>query len=213
VLLSDAAARHAGNAPTTSSSSLAAVAGSALAPRWLPAVWAPPLAAAATTLSVPSRRWASGAAVPSPPAAATPSTSPQHQPSASVTLTPAAGDRIRELVSRPAAVAAGHTALRLTVEAGGCSGFSYVFALDSGPKPGDAVVTAGGAGGGGGGEGGGTVASQASPTLIIDPVSLDLVRGGTVDFVTELIKAGFEVTANPNADGGCGCGASFSPKF
>jgi len=101
----------------------------------------------------------------------------------------------------------GHTALRLTVEAGGCSGFSYVFALDAGPQKGDAVITVDGDAGSGGssaGEGG---------TLVVDPVSLGLVKGGTVDFVTELIKSGFEVTANPNADAGCGCGASFTPKL
>lgn len=83
-----------------------------------------------------------------------------------------------------------------------------MFALDAGPKPGDAVVT------GDGGEGADAESGTLPPaTLIIDPVSLDLVRGGTVDFVTELIKAGFEVSANPNAGGGCGCGASFTPKF
>ena len=95
-------------------------------------------------------------------------------------------------------MAAGHTALRLTVEAGGCSGFSYVFAMDTGSQKGDTVV----------GDEGGT-----TPLLMIDPVSLGLVRGGTVDFVSELIKAGFEVTVNPNADAGCGCGASFTPKL
>lgn len=119
-----------------------------------------------------------------------------------LTLTPAAADRIRDLLSRPDARAAGHTGLRLTVEAGGCSGFSYVFALDTGPQKGDTVVR------GGGGDG-----ATHPPLLIIDPVSLELVRGGTVDFVAELIKAGFEVTANPNADAGCGCGASFTPKM
>ena len=120
---------------------------------------------------------------------------------APLTLTPAAGARIRELLARPGAAESGHTALRLTVEAGGCSGFSYVFALDAGPQKGDAVIAVGGEDGSSGG------------TLVVDPVSLELVRGGTVDFVTELIKAGFEVTANPNADAGCGCGASFTPKM
>jgi len=131
------------------------------------------------------------------------SSSPAVSPSPSsppLTLTPAAAARIRELLSRPDAVAAGHRALRLTVEAGGCSGFSYVFVLDGGPQKGDTVVVEEGSSGGDG-------------ALVVDPISLGLVRGGTVDFVAELIKSGFEVTANPNADAGCGCGASFTPKL
>ena len=46
-------------------------------------------------------------------------------------------------------------------------------------------------------------------TLVVDPISLDLVRGSTVDFVESLGGAAFQVT-NPNAASGCGCGTSFS---
>ena len=46
-------------------------------------------------------------------------------------------------------------------------------------------------------------------TLVVDPVSLDLVRGSTVDFVESLGGSAFQVT-NPNAASGCGCGTSFS---
>jgi iron-sulfur cluster assembly accessory protein len=53
------------------------------------------------------------------------------------------------------------------------------------------------------------VASEDGVTLIVDPVSLDLVRGCTVDFVESLGGAAFQVT-NPNAASGCGCGTSFS---
>ena len=143
-----------------------------------------------------ARPYASSSSSAPEPSAASPAAQPV------LTLTPAAADRIRDLLARPAAVAAGHTALRLTVEAGGCSGFSYVFALDAGPQKGDTAVTAAG-----------DDPTTAAPLLIIDPVSLGLVRGGTIDFLSELIKAGFEVTVNPNADAGCGCGASFTPKF
>jgi iron-sulfur cluster assembly accessory protein len=45
--------------------------------------------------------------------------------------------------------------------------------------------------------------------LVVDPVSLDLVRGSAVDFVEDLGGAAFKVT-NPNAQSGCGCGSSFS---
>ena len=46
-------------------------------------------------------------------------------------------------------------------------------------------------------------------TLVVDDVSLDLVRGSAVDFVSDLGGAAFKVT-NPNATAGCGCGTSFS---
>ena len=45
--------------------------------------------------------------------------------------------------------------------------------------------------------------------LVVDPVSLDLVRGSSVDFVESLGGSIFQVT-NPQAASGCGCGTSFS---
>lgn len=81
--------------------------------------------------------------------------------------------------------------LRLSVDGGGCAGFTYKFELADAAQPGDAVATGNGA------------------TLVVDPVSLDLVRGSAVDFVEDLGGAAFKVT-NPNAASGCGCGSSFS---
>ena len=46
-------------------------------------------------------------------------------------------------------------------------------------------------------------------TLVIDPISLDLVRGSAVDFVESLGGAAFRVD-NPQAASGCGCGSSFA---
>jgi iron-sulfur cluster assembly accessory protein len=46
-------------------------------------------------------------------------------------------------------------------------------------------------------------------TLVVDPMSLDLVRGSAVDFIDSLGGSAFRVT-NPNAASGCGCGTSFS---
>jgi len=46
-------------------------------------------------------------------------------------------------------------------------------------------------------------------TLVVDPISLDLVRGSAVDFVDSLGGAAFRVE-NPNAASGCGCGTSFA---
>jgi iron-sulfur cluster insertion protein len=45
--------------------------------------------------------------------------------------------------------------------------------------------------------------------LVVDSVSLDLVRGCAVDYVENLGGAAFKVE-NPNAASGCGCGSSFS---
>ena len=79
---------------------------------------------------------------------------------------------------------------RLSVDGGGCAGFSYKFAL-SDPAPHDARSVTDGV------------------TLVVDPVSLDLVAGSAVDYVEDLGGAAFKVT-NPNAASGCGCGSSFS---
>ena len=81
--------------------------------------------------------------------------------------------------------------LRLAVDGGGCAGFSYTFELTDAAESTDAVAETDGV------------------TLVVDPVSLDLVRGSAVDFVEDLGGAAFKVT-NPNAQSGCGCGSSFS---
>ena len=81
--------------------------------------------------------------------------------------------------------------LRLAVDGGGCAGFTYKFELADEPDADDAVAVMDGV------------------RLIVDPISLDLVKGSAVDFVEDLGGAAFKVT-NPNAQSGCGCGSSFS---
>ena len=81
--------------------------------------------------------------------------------------------------------------LRLAVDGGGCAGFTYKFELADSSEDGD------------------TIAETDGVTLVVDPISLDLVRGSAVDFVEDLGGAAFKVT-NPNAASGCGCGSSFS---
>ena len=81
--------------------------------------------------------------------------------------------------------------LRLAVDGGGCAGFTYKFELAETADADDAVAETGGV------------------KLVVDPVSLDLVKGSAVDFVEDLGGAAFKVT-NPNAQSGCGCGSSFS---
>ena len=80
--------------------------------------------------------------------------------------------------------------LRLSVDGGGCAGFSYRFTLGE-PEEDDAVAITDGV------------------RLVVDPVSLDLLDGAQIDYVEDLGGAAFKVT-NPNAASGCGCGSSFS---
>lgn len=81
--------------------------------------------------------------------------------------------------------------LRLAVDGGGCAGFQYKFELADAVASDDAR------------------ADRDGVTLVVDPMSLDLVRGSAVDYVESLGGAAFRVT-NPNAASGCGCGTSFS---
>lgn len=80
--------------------------------------------------------------------------------------------------------------LRLSVEGGGCSGFQYRFDLTGAVEAEDSVSETDGV------------------RLVVDPMSLELVAGSTVDFVESLGGAAFKVE-NPNAAAGCGCGSSF----
>ena len=104
----------------------------------------------------------------------------------SVTLTPAAAKRVGWIAQRQGKPAI----LRLSVEGGGCSGFQYRFDLAEDADNDDSVSETDGV------------------RLVVDPVSLDLVSGSTVDFVESLGGAAFKVE-NPNAASGCGCGSSF----
>jgi iron-sulfur cluster assembly accessory protein len=104
-----------------------------------------------------------------------------------VTLSPNAAARVNAIAARTGKP----PVLRLTVEGGGCSGFQYKFGLDGMPAGDDSVSETDGV------------------LLLVDPVSLDLVRGCIVDFVESLGGSAFRVD-NPNAASGCGCGSSFS---
>lgn len=48
--------------------------------------------------------------------------------------------------------------------------------------------------------------------ILIDSISLTLLQGSTIDYVTELIGSQFAIKDNPQAKGaGCGCGVSWEP--
>jgi len=104
-----------------------------------------------------------------------------------LTLSPAAAARVAAIAEKQGKP----PILRLSVEGGGCSGFQYQFGLADAPAADDSVAETDGV------------------RLVIDPMSLELVAGCTVDFVESLGGAAFRVD-NPNATAGCGCGSSFS---
>jgi iron-sulfur cluster assembly accessory protein len=103
-----------------------------------------------------------------------------------ITLTENAAKRVAWIASRQGKPAI----LRLAVDGGGCAGFTYTFVLAE-QSEGDSVTETDGV------------------KLVVDPTSLDLVKGSAVDFVEDLGGAAFRVT-NPTAQSGCGCGSSFS---
>jgi iron-sulfur cluster assembly protein len=82
--------------------------------------------------------------------------------------------------------------LRIGIKAGGCSGYSYVFAWEAEPRRTDQVFD---------GPGG--------ARLFIDPKSHRLLDGTVLDYDTSLISRGF-IFNNPHAKNTCGCGTSFS---
>ena len=105
-----------------------------------------------------------------------------------VQLTERAAKRIREILHEEPGDA---SMLRLAVSGGGCSGFQYDFSLTGDRAEDDLIVERDGA------------------VVLIDPVSLDFLRGSEIDFAEEMIAAAFKVN-NPNATASCGCGTSFS---
>jgi iron-sulfur cluster assembly accessory protein len=104
-----------------------------------------------------------------------------------VTVSASAAKRIAQILKAEAAPAM----LRVAVTGGGCSGFQYNFTIDDTKMDDDLVVARDGA------------------TVLVDPVSLDFLKGAEIDFVDDLIGAAFKIN-NPNATSSCGCGTSFS---
>jgi iron-sulfur cluster assembly accessory protein len=82
-------------------------------------------------------------------------------------------------------------ALRISVKGGGCSGFQYAFDIDRTRGEDDFVATRDGA------------------TVLVDLMSLEMLKGAELDFVDDLMGQSFRVK-NPNAVASCGCGVSFS---
>jgi iron-sulfur cluster insertion protein len=81
--------------------------------------------------------------------------------------------------------------LRMFVQGGGCSGFSYGFTLDEEKNEDDWEIPAG------------------SSTVLVDSMSMVYVDGATIDYEETLMGSQFKIL-NPQAVSTCGCGSSFS---
>jgi len=114
-----------------------------------------------------------------------------------VTLSAAASEAVRNILAERNLEG---YALRVYVAGGGCCGVNFGMALDNNFRDSDATFEANGV------------------RVVVDEVSIDHLRGATIDFVNDPVRgAGFAVDS-PNAkehshehgEGGCGCGGSCS---
>ena len=106
-----------------------------------------------------------------------------------ITLTPTALQEVKRLIEKEQKSNRG---LRVGVKGGGCSGMSYVLAIDEAtPKQYD------------------TVFEQDGIKVVIDAKSHLYLDGTTIDYKTSVMGGGFEFN-NPLAKKSCGCGHSFT---
>lgn len=104
-----------------------------------------------------------------------------------VTLTAQALDKVRSLLEREGRE---DLRLRLTVQPGGCSGFSYGLHFDDRILDGDAIRDFDGV------------------EVVVDRESAPRLEGATVDYIDTIQRQGFAVD-NPNVESTCSCGNSF----
>ena len=108
-----------------------------------------------------------------------------------VLLTPAAVAQVKRMRAKKGDDA---LKLRVGVKGGGCSGLSYVLALEDAPRPTDTVYDVDGV------------------TVLVDPKSAQFIQGMTLDYSTANLLEGGWKYLNPNVQKSCGCGTSFTPK-
>lgn len=105
----------------------------------------------------------------------------------SIELTESAAKRIRQQLDERG----GGLGLRVGIKASGCSGYSYLMDFADEIREGDIVFEGHGA------------------KLVVDPDSLRMLDGSTLDFVREGLNRMFRFS-NPNVKDACGCGESFT---
>jgi iron-sulfur cluster assembly accessory protein len=111
-------------------------------------------------------------------------------PNTGVNLTERAAEEILNLLERQGKADA---ALRVFVSGGGCSGLNYGMAIDDTIEEGDIVYNCFGV------------------KVVVDSLSINYVKGASVDYVEDVMGGGFKID-NPNATRSCGCGSSFSTE-
>lgn len=104
-----------------------------------------------------------------------------------ITLTENAAEHIKTLQAEQSTQG---KALRVYVDAGGCSGMEYGMAFDE-KKADDEIV------------------KQDGVEVLIDPMSANFLKGSVIDYVDSLQGSGFQIK-NPNVHSSCGCGKSFN---
>lgn len=119
----------------------------------------------------------------------------EHTENMSETVAQAPVELSDNAAKRVAAILAKETdmsALRISVEGGGCSGFSYKFDLTADAATDDDLVL-----------------SKLGAKVLIDNLSLVYMENSVIDFVDDLMGQSFQIK-NPNAVASCGCGTSFA---
>lgn len=81
--------------------------------------------------------------------------------------------------------------LRVAVMGGGCSGFRYLFGFDTELEEDDITH------------------EWENGRVVVDSMSMDFIKGGTLHYVVEFGVEYFHVV-NPSAKSQCGCNQSFS---
>lgn len=105
-----------------------------------------------------------------------------------INLTENAISRVKQYLAKDAASESRY--FRVSVEGGGCSGYQYSYLMDQ--KRVDDISF-----------------NFGDLELVVDPQSLEYIKGSTLDFVDDFQGTGFTFK-NPNAKGTCGCGVSFT---
>ena len=106
-----------------------------------------------------------------------------------ISLTTTAAEEVKRLMEKEQKANLG---LRVGVKGGGCSGLTYVLALEEAtPRQFDSVF------------------EQDGIKILVDAKSHLYLDGTTINYKTDLMGGGFEFS-NPLAKKSCGCGTSFS---
>ncbi|WP_427868979.1 HesB/IscA family protein [Leucobacter luti] len=105
-----------------------------------------------------------------------------------VQLSEAAREKVRSLLMQEGR---DDLRLRIAVQPGGCSGLIYQLFFDERELENDAIVDFDGV------------------EVAVDQMSIPYLSGATIDFEDTIQKQGFTID-NPNAQGSCACGDSFS---